>query len=142
MIRPATSDDMVKLAYLIGELGYPTTEEEMKHRMEKINSSPEYKTLVKEKDGKLVGMIGMILGYHYENNDNYVRIVALVVDSDYRNQGIGEQLMDEAEKWAKQNEATKLVLNSGNRRERHTAHRFYIRRGFEAKATGFYKRLI
>src|SRR5690625_7507004 len=88
----------------MGELGYPTTTDEMEHRFSKINANSSYNTQVAEKDGVIVGMIGMMLGFHYEKNENYVRIVALVVDSNYRKQGIGEKLMKQAEEWAKEQE--------------------------------------
>ncbi|RDW20791.1 GNAT family N-acetyltransferase [Oceanobacillus chungangensis] len=125
----------------MGELGYPTTTDEMEQRFSKINSNALYNTQVAEIDGAIVGMIGMMLGFHYEKNENYVRIVALVVDSKYRKQGIGEMLMLKAEEWAKEQGANRIVLNSGNRSERNDAHKFYTNRGFERKATGFYKLL-
>ncbi|RBW67578.1 GNAT family N-acetyltransferase [Bacillus taeanensis] len=125
----------------MGTLGYPTTTEEMEQRFVKINSNPIYNTFISELDGKVVGMIGLFLGYRFENNDNYVRIVAFVVAPKYRNQGIGKTLLLAAEKWAKEQEATLISLNSGNRSERKDAHQFYTRRGFEGKATGFYKAL-
>ncbi|NIK11506.1 GNAT family N-acetyltransferase [Alkalibacillus almallahensis] len=141
MIRPAQQTDLSAITKLMGELGYPTNEQDMAHRLNKINSNPMYNTQVAERHGMVVGMIGMILGYHYEKNDDYVRIVALVVDSHYRKQGIGQELIQEAEKWAKQQGAGRLVLNSGNRGERADAHQFYTNLGFEGKATGFYKLL-
>lgn len=141
MIRKAVQEDVSQLAVLMGELGYPTTTEEMELRFSKINSNSMYNTQVAEEDGVIVGMIGMILGFHYEKNENYVRIVALVVDSKHRKQGIGERLIEEAEGWAKEQRANRIVLNSGNRSERDGAHDFYVKRGFEGKATGFYKAL-
>lgn len=33
------------------------------------------------------------------------------------------------------------ILNSGNRSERINAHKFYLKRGFEGKSTGFVKTL-
>jgi len=141
LIRKAVQEDVSQLSVLMGELGYPTTTDEMEHRFSKINSNSLYNTQVAEKDGVIVGMIGMLLGFHYEKNENYVRIVALVVDSKYRKQGFGEKLIEKAEEWAKKKGANRIVLNSGNRSERNDAHHFYIRRGFEGKATGFYKGL-
>ncbi|WP_245308257.1 GNAT family N-acetyltransferase [Halalkalibacter urbisdiaboli] len=111
----------------------------MEQRFAKISSNPLYNTQVAEVDGQIVGMIGMILGFHYEKNENYIRIVALVVDSKYRKNGIGDRLIQKAEEWAKEQEINKLVLNSGNRSERNDAHHFYTKRGFEGKAIGFYK---
>jgi len=61
------------------------------------------------------------------------------VDTHYRKQGIEEKLMVEVEKWAGKQGANKIVLNSGNRTERKDAHHFYTKRGFDGKATGFYK---
>src|SRR5699024_6213251 len=100
LIRKATKKDINQLAILMGELGYPTTAEEMEQRFNKINSNPIYNTQVAEKNGAVVGMIGMMLGFHYEKNTNYIRIVSLVVDTQNRKQGIGEKLMVKAEKWA------------------------------------------
>lgn len=141
MIREAKQEDVADLARLMGELGYPTTKDEMQNRFEKINSDPSYNTQVIEADGNIVGMIGMILGYHYEKNDNYIRIVAMVVDSKFRKQGFGGKLIEKAEEWAREKGASKIVLNSGNRNERTDAHLFYERKGFEGKATGFYKEI-
>lgn len=140
MIRQANENDIHRLASLIGELGYPTSNDEMAQRFPEISADTSYNTLVIEKDGIIVGMIGMMLGLAYENNNNYVRIIALVVDSTYRKRGIGEELISAAEKWAREKGATKLALNSGNRDERNDAHRFYTRLGFTGSATGYNKK--
>lgn len=139
MIRKAVQEDVEQLAFLMGELGYPTTPNEMEERFSKINNNSLYNTLVAEQNGDIIGMVGMILGFHYEKNENYVRIVALVVDSQYRKQGFGRRLIERAEEWAIELGAKSIVLNSGNRSERDDAHRLYIGQGFEGKATGFYK---
>lgn len=135
------NEDINQLAALMGELGYPTTADDMEQRFLKIQSNAIYNTQVVEKDGVIVGMIGLMLGFHYEKNENYVRIVAFVVHSKYRGQGIGGKLIKKAEKWANEQGANRLVLNSGNRNERDAAHEFYLKRGFVGKATGFYKEL-
>lgn len=139
MIRSATEKDIKALAKLMGELGYPTTTTEMEQRFHKINANQLYNTIVAEIDGVIVGMIGMFLGFSYEKNEDYIRIIAFVVHSKYRQQGIGGALIQGAEKWATKNGIKKLALNSGNRSERDDAHQFYTNRGFEGSATGFYK---
>lgn len=141
MIREAIQKDMSQLAVLMEELGYSTTTDEMTLRFSKIGPNALYNTQVAEMDGVIVGMIGMMLGFHYEKNENYVRIVALVVDTEHRKKGIGDKLISKAEEWAKEQGAIRVVLNSGNRSERDDAHHFYIKRGFEGSATGFYKSL-
>lgn len=142
MIRKAVPKDIDQLAILMGELGYPTTTGEMEARFSKISSNAFYNTQVAEIDGVIVGMIGMMLGFQYNKNENYVRIIAIVVDSRYRKQGIGEKLIEKAEEWAKEQGANKIALNNGNRDERDDAHLFYSRRGFKGSATGYYKVLF
>jgi GNAT superfamily N-acetyltransferase len=140
-IRAATEYDVPALAHLMGELGYPTSVEEMKERYTYISSNKNYHTLVAELDGQVVGMIGLCIGYCYEKNELYVRIVAFVVDANYRNNGIGSLLMEEAEHWAKNQGAVAMGLNSGNRIERQQAHQFYLQRGYKKRSIGFAKEI-
>jgi GNAT superfamily N-acetyltransferase len=140
-IRTAVEYDVPALAHLMGELGYPTSVEEMKERYAYITSNKNYHTLVAELNGQVVGMIGLCTGYFYEKNGCYVRIVAFVVDAKYRNKGIGSLLMEEAEHWAKNQGAITIGLNSGNRIERQQAHQFYLQRGYKERSIGFVKEI-
>ncbi|MGQ3480701.1 hypothetical protein [Paenibacillus sp. TY11] len=47
-IRASRQEDIPALAYLMEELGYPTSVEEMKQRYDRIASDPNYHTLVAE----------------------------------------------------------------------------------------------
>jgi N-acetylglutamate synthase-like GNAT family acetyltransferase len=96
-IRKATMNDIEELTSLIKQLGYPTTIDSMKTRFRNIELSPDYQTLLATYDGNVVGMIGMIKGYYYEMDGFYIRIVAFVVDSNYRGMGIGKKLLEDAE---------------------------------------------
>jgi GNAT superfamily N-acetyltransferase len=140
-IRKATINDVPELAALMEQLGYPTTVESMTVRFNNIESNPSYHTLVAEMDGKVVGMIGLCTGIFYEKDGLYARIVAFVVDYNYRNKGIGKLLLKEAERWARNQGANSIGLNSGNRPERKDAHEFYKRVGFAEKSIGFAKNL-
>ncbi|WP_394578554.1 GNAT family N-acetyltransferase [Cytobacillus firmus] len=141
-IRTATKNDVPQLARLMGQLGYPTTIESMEHRFNNIDLDLSYHTLIAEINGEIVGMVGLSKGFFYEYDGSYVRIVAFVVDSNYRRRGVGENLIIETERWAKEQGAIAIGLNSGNRPERGAAHRFYSKMGYEAKSTGFSKSLI
>ena len=140
-IRTACKKDIPQLAGLIEQLGYPTTVEEMEGRFTAIESAGHYHTLVAEIDGKIAGMAGLCKGLFYEYEGSYVRIVAFVVDSNHRRRGIGKQLLLETERWAKEQGAIAIGLNSGNRSERLAAHSFYASKGYETKSIGFSKRL-
>ncbi|RXJ04509.1 GNAT family N-acetyltransferase [Anaerobacillus alkaliphilus] len=141
MIREAREKDVEGLAELMGDLGYPTESSEMENRMYTIFSKNDYKTYVYEEDGNLHGMIGMILCHRFEKSESYIRIIAFVVKSEFRGNGIGSKLLNAAENWAKQKGANMMTLNSGNRSERKESHQYYLRKGFEGSATGFYKQI-
>ncbi len=58
----------------------------------------------------------------------YIEIRDIGVDPEYRSKGIGKMLIEEAEKWAKEQKATKLFVSAywGNKR----AIDFYKKNGF------------
>ncbi|WP_018923992.1 GNAT family N-acetyltransferase [Salsuginibacillus kocurii] len=141
LIREAGEEDVPSLAGLMGELGYETTSEEMRNRFNKIQETPGYCTFVADHCGKVVGMIGLCTSYFYEKEGQYARIVALVVDSRYRNSGVGKKLIQQAEQWAKQHDAVTIGLNSGIREERTNAHNFYLNMGYKEVSKGFFKSL-
>ncbi|WP_226584970.1 GNAT family N-acetyltransferase [Halobacillus litoralis] len=141
MIRTIGYEDAAAIVPLMEELGYPTTKEQMKFRLEGILNRSEYQTFVWEHDDYLKGMIGMTLSYAYHSDDLHVRVIAFVVKEEYQGEGIGRSLMDAAEKWGRDKRAKMIMLNSGNRDERQTAHQIYRHYGFQGKATGFYKSL-
>ncbi|WP_137791875.1 GNAT family N-acetyltransferase [Bacillus sp. E(2018)] len=136
-IRKAIEEDFAELATLMGELGYPTTDEQMKQRFKEIHNDINYHTLVVEEDGILLGMIGMFKGLAYEKDERYVRIISLVVRKEFRNQKIGKLLVEHAELWAKEQGVLKLAVNTGKRRV--DSHHFYKARGFDDTGAGFYK---
>ena len=140
-IREFQTEDTIQLLPLMDQLGYPTSFGKLESRLSNIHSQSNYHTLVAELNNKIVGMVGLCHNLFYEYDSSYVRIVAFVVDTNYRRKGIGEKLMHEAEKWATRQGATYMMLNSGNRLERKIAHKFYQDMGYESKSTGFSKQL-
>ncbi|OAK68455.1 GNAT family N-acetyltransferase [Lederbergia galactosidilytica] len=141
LIREATVNDIEALTSLMEQLGYPTTIKSMRIRMNNIESSSGYHTLLASYEGKIVGMIGLVKGYYYEMDGSYIRTVAFVVDVDFRGRGIGKKLLEEAEDWARRMGATGIGLNSGNRPERLNAHKLYKNMGYIEKSIGFAKSL-
>ncbi|TWJ04692.1 acetyltransferase (GNAT) family protein [Mucilaginibacter frigoritolerans] len=140
--RPAGEGDIPAMIPLIYDLGYPAPADEIKVRLENILRLKEFRTLLAvTDDGQIVGMIGMTENYGYEHNAKYIRVLALVTGKDFRNMGVGKVLMMEAEKWATEIDAYMIVLTSGMRDERKTAHAFYQHIGYELKSYGFVKRL-
>jgi GNAT superfamily N-acetyltransferase len=140
-IRDAFEEDSSALSSLVTELGYPTTPEQMEVRLRSITEQPGHKTLIAEVEGTIVGMVGACIGYYYEHDGTYLRVLAMVTSATTRNKGIATALLTAVEEWGKEQGASSVFLNSGNRKEREAAHAFYLKRGFEAKSTGFVKKL-
>jgi ribosomal protein S18 acetylase RimI-like enzyme len=70
---------------------------------------------------------------------NLGNIDELVVDREYRNQGIGKLLMNEMEAIAKNRGCKRLELDSAFHRT--NAHAFYEKQGFEKRAYLFSKEI-
>ena len=138
-IRNACLDDSSAIARLMPQLGYPTTPDEMRERLEAILSNLDYITFIAEVRKEVVGMVGAGIGRYYESNGVYGRLLALVVDERWRGRGIGASLVARAERWLKARQATSIVVNSG--RHRSEAHRFYSLLGYEETGVRFVKLL-
>jgi len=141
IIRDALVEDIEALTLLMADLGYPTSVTDMKARFESIAAHPDYKTIVAVLDNEVVGMAGLCKGIYYEMNGTYMRILAFVVKQDYRNMGIGRQLIAVAENWAVEQGLNIVIINSGNRDERLASHAFYHEMGYAIKSLGFVKKL-
>jgi GNAT superfamily N-acetyltransferase len=140
LIRYANEADLADITFLMSELGYETTESEVTNRLSKLNSNSDYHTLVAEIDNQVVGLLGLHIGLSYEFNGCYGRVICLVVNQQYRNNGIGKQLIIRAKEIVIEHDGSAIALNSGNRTDRKDAHKFYLKSGFIAKSTGFIMR--
>ncbi|MGE6466948.1 N-acetyltransferase family protein [Alkalihalobacillus sp. NPDC078480] len=140
-IRPIDKNDPKKLVHLMEQLGYPTTEDDLVARFETLSKNTDYHTLIVESNNQCIGFAGLHRGLFYEATGQYVRIVAFVVDENVRRNGVGKALITAIEDWALSQGIHTLVLNSGNRGERAAAHAFYEKMGFQAKSTGFSKKI-
>ena len=141
IIRDAEPTDIFALTELMNELGYATSMDEMMTRFENIKNHKDHKTFIAAGDTQILGMVGLSKNYSYEQNGIYVRVLALVTRSSFRQKGIGKMLMDVAENWAREIGADKVLLNCGNREERIIAHLFYKKIGYQVRSSGFVKKL-
>ncbi|MGA8073048.1 MAG: GNAT family N-acetyltransferase [Candidatus Acidiferrales bacterium] len=128
-VRRAISSDISQLAQLAGQLGYPSSEDEIRARLAGIEAAPEHALFVAETaDGKLAGFLNVYV-MRTIDSDARTEIAALVVDDAHRSLGVGKVLIEQAEAWARENGCRAIGLRSNVIRER--AHRFYERLGYE-----------
>lgn len=129
------------LLQLYNELGYPTTRNELIHRLNEINNHKDYYMLLLIEDNQIIGFSGMCRMMFYENNGKYMRILAFVVNSKFREKGLGSLLLKESEKLADKLNCKAMTVNSGIRTEREKAHEFYKAYGFKKNSYGFSKNI-
>ncbi|WP_210133723.1 GNAT family N-acetyltransferase [Staphylococcus sp. GDY8P131P] len=136
--------DLIKIKELLvlyEDLGYPTITEDLVNRLKKIYSHEDYYLLLLIKNDVIIGLSGMCKMMFYEKNGEYIRLLAFVINSNYREKGYGTLLLKESEILATQLGCEAITLNSGDREERDNAHSFYKSNGFENKSLGFSKNL-
>jgi ribosomal protein S18 acetylase RimI-like enzyme len=138
-IRNAELKDAPKLAKLMCELGYKTSNSEMRRRLKFILSDPRCRTFVAKIDNELCGMIGTLTHASHEHNDPSGKITALVVSKKHRRSGIGRALIGAAEKDFANRNVERVTLTT--RFTRKEAHRFYEMMGYSRTGLRFAKNL-
>jgi len=121
------------------ELGYETTEPEMRARFEHIALDERYRTFVAVRNQQVCGMIGTMASHSFEHNDRGGRILALVVSKGVRRGGVARRLIAVAERDFAQRNITRIAVNT--RFERHDAHQFYENLGYARNGFRFVKTL-
>jgi GNAT superfamily N-acetyltransferase len=128
VVRRARAADIGQLAPLCGQLGYPSSEEDVRARLAGIGATPQHALWVAEtSDGKLAGFLNAFV-MRTIDTDARVEVAALVVDDAQRSGGVGKLLIEKAESWARENDCKAIGLRSNVIRER--AHKFYERLGY------------
>ncbi len=97
-IRDAHPDDGVQIAALLAELGYPgNPAADVRRRLQLWQAEAASRALVAELDEQLLGIIAVTAIPYLEREGRWARIVALIVSSACRGQGIGRLLVEAAE---------------------------------------------
>lgn len=139
-IRPAQATDAQEMARLSGDLGYPATTAEQAVRLEAALAHPGIGVMVAAGPYGLWGWvaveqrISLLVAPRAE-------IVALVVDAEARECGIGRALVEMAETWARERGLLRLVVRSNTSRP--AAHPFYQHLGYaRSKSQHVYEKTL
>lgn len=132
-IREARPADYARMAELAGQLGYPSSAEDVARRLGSFEARGERVAFVAQlPDGEIGGWIGAFV-YRSVEADARVEISGLVVDERYRSRSVGRALLERAEMWAREKGYSATSLRSNVIRER--AHAFYERQGYKHTKT-------
>jgi GNAT superfamily N-acetyltransferase len=129
LVRPARAADAGALSELFGQLGYPTSGEEVRAGLETRCGAGNALCLVAEQDGVVGGLLVMHLLEPLHVAGRWALVSSLVVREALRGFGVGAALLAEAERRAWEAGCSQVELSSSERRVR--AHAFYERHGFE-----------
>lgn len=128
LIREISVEDAEAVARLSGELGYPVSPVVMGHRIRKMMQLHDHIIYVAcAQSGEVFAWIDVGIVQHLQA-EAHGEIGGLVVSSEFRSMKIGKQLVERAERWAKQQGLCKMIVRSRITRE--AAHRFYLREGY------------
>jgi GNAT superfamily N-acetyltransferase len=131
-VRRLTVQDASSVAELSSQLGYPSSSEDLRQRLEQILRSSERIALGAVLNGQLVGWIDASVERHLQSPESVV-IGGLVIRDQMRGFGIGKRLCDEIEQWTRSKSIQLLRVRSQVIRE--DAHRFYLREGYRKAKT-------
>jgi len=138
-LRSASEVDADDVAALLSELGYPCDRADADRRIRSILENDRQALVVARVDGVVSGLVALDFMYYLPLDTVTCRITALVVTSSARGQGLGRQLLREAERRARAGGAARLELTSGSQRT--DAHAFYKACGFSDGTLRFIKRM-
>ena len=144
-VRLARPDDLPQLQDLLEELRENATpgvvwkradDERARAVWAQILKDGRRVFLIAEVGGEVVGTADLLIVPNLTHTGRpWATLENVVVDPEWRNQGIGKALMHHAMKEAEQAGCHKLQLASSSHRTR--AHRFYEKLGFERSAVAY-----
>ena len=132
-VRLARPEDCAEIARLGNELGYRSTSEEIAARLSVLDKSDRHRVLVAA--GERSAILGWIAAEErlvLESGER-TEIVGLVVDSKFRQRGVGRALIDEVERWAQSRGRDRVVVRSNAARSE--SHPFFQAAGYARSKT-------
>lgn len=132
-VRLACLEDCAGIARLSNELGYRSTPEDIAARLSVLEKSDRHRVLVAA--GERSAILGWIAAEErlvLESGER-TEIVGLVVDSKFRQRGVGRALIDEVERWAQGRGRDRVVVRSNVARSE--SHPFFQAAGYARSKT-------
>ena len=144
LIREAIDNDIPSILNLLYELERPEPLDEnevkiFKNKIQDYFSDPQKIIIVAEQDSIVIGLISMIILQRLNRAKQELYIPELVVTESKRSLGVGKQLMEFCEQFAKKHDCHRIRLESGN--SRISSHSFYKALGFEQSSLSFSKNI-
>ncbi len=114
-IRHAAIEDYESISKLSNQLGYSSSNQSIQNRLEVILEKDDTCVFVARDVNHIIGWIH---GFHTHRveSDSFVEIGGLIVQKEYRQQGIGKLLVKTIIEWAQSLECEMVRVRSNTRR--------------------------
>jgi len=122
-----TTEHTHNVRRLSEQLGYPLSVAQIEANINSVANSEHSIAFVALYNHKIVGWIYSFRALLIESNP-FIEIGGLIVDENYRNNGIGRKLVEKIKEWAIENAINELTVRSNIPRAE--AHKFYLNNGF------------
>jgi ribosomal protein S18 acetylase RimI-like enzyme len=126
-IRPASPGDGPAISLLLEQLDYRGTEHFMEARLADMLQNPAEVLLIWD-DPPVKGFVSVHFIPMIGVGKDFAHISYLIVDNDYRSEGIGRRLEETVTQIARERGCDRIVAHCHSRRTR--AYAFYLRQGF------------
>jgi GNAT superfamily N-acetyltransferase len=126
-IRPGRAADAGAMAALCTELGYPSSEAQVRDRLARLEDVEHALFVAEGAGGELAGVLAVHTRLLLED-DPFAELTVLVVSRDARGEGIGSALVAEAARWARDRGLARVWVRVNVVRE--ATHGFYESLGF------------
>lgn len=135
-IRNANLADADAIAPLLGQLGHPSSPEQTRSRLREMLADARHAVFVAERAGRVLACAAVERRFSLHDGA-HAELMTLVVDASAQRAGIGLQLLQSVERWAREQGFAELWVGSNVRRAE--SHPFYLKHGFALrKSRHFY----
>ncbi|MEW6226023.1 MAG: GNAT family N-acetyltransferase [Chloroflexota bacterium] len=135
--RDATAADAGRIAALLTDEGYPAGTSDLEARIARFEP-PAARVIVADAGGEVVGFIAFAFVPRFENDGQFVRIIAIVVDAGVRERGVGRMLFGEAERIGAEAGAAFFEITAGHHRPE--ARQLYESLGYDAGVASYLRK--
>ncbi|PWV94444.1 N-acetylglutamate synthase-like GNAT family acetyltransferase [Paenibacillus cellulosilyticus] len=142
MIREAEASDVSEL-YRLYRMLLPNSKKlnVVEERIIEIRNDSKNFIYVYESDNKIIGTLTLTICLEaLHGSMSYGVIENVVVDETLRGNGIGQQLMDYAERYCRSIRCSKIMLLSNSKRE--SAHHFFASIGYDSTVSKAFKKYL
>ena len=138
-LGPAEVGQAEEISGLLHQLGYAVDRTTVESRLERQSKLPTTHVLVATREGRVIGLATLVIIPTLHRPGDVCRITAFVVDSNERRSGVGRQLIDGIEAYAREQACFRVEVTSAGARA--DAHAFYAALGYQELPKRFVKDL-